>query len=88
MKKKISSTIEEEENQVEKWLDETDLAESITSGVRIDLSKKAGRPQIGEKISVTIPPVLIEKIKEAALKRHIGYQTMLRIILAENVQKY
>jgi uncharacterized Fe-S center protein len=88
VKKKELSSVESEENKFDELFEESDMSESIKSGTVMDLSKKVGRPQIGEKISVTIPPIIIEKLREAAAKRHIGYQTMLRIILAENVNKY
>ena len=38
--------------------------------------------------SIFLPPSLIEKLKMKGAKRGIGYQTMLKIIVHENVGKY
>lgn len=38
--------------------------------------------------SILLPPPLIEKLKEKAAKRGIGYQTMLKIIVHEHVDEY
>ena len=87
MKKEASMKNKKNKN-IDDLLEKTDFTEAIKNSKSIDLSKKVGRPQIGEKISITIPPELIEHLKAAASKRHIGYQTMMRIILAENIEKY
>jgi predicted DNA binding CopG/RHH family protein len=87
MKKEVFMRDNKEKN-MDQLLDQSDFTDAIKNSTSLDLSKKRGRPQIGEKISITIPPDLIEDLKVAASKRHIGYQTMLRIILAENIEKY
>jgi predicted DNA binding CopG/RHH family protein len=38
--------------------------------------------------SILLPESLIEKLRKKAEKRGIGYQTMLKIILAEQVDRY
>ena len=38
--------------------------------------------------SILLPQPLIEKLKEKAAKRGIGYQTMLKIIVHEHVDEY
>ena len=38
--------------------------------------------------SILLPEPLIEKLKEKAERRGIGYQTMLKIILTEQVDHY
>ena len=38
--------------------------------------------------SILLPKPLIEKLKEKAGKRGIGYQTMLKIIIAEQMDRY
>lgn len=38
--------------------------------------------------SILLPEPLIEKLKEKAGKRGIGYQTMLKIIIAEQMDRY
>ena len=38
--------------------------------------------------SIFLKPSLIHRLKEKAEKRGIGYQTMMKIIVAENISKY
>ena len=38
--------------------------------------------------SILLPELLIEKLRKKAEKRGIGYQTMLKIILVEQVDRY
>ncbi len=38
--------------------------------------------------SILLPETLIEKLRKKAEKRGIGYQTMLKIILVEQVDRY
>ena len=38
--------------------------------------------------SILLPENLVEKLKNKAEKRGIGYQTMLKIILTEQVDQY
>jgi predicted DNA binding CopG/RHH family protein len=49
---------------------------------------RKGRPAVGSKISITLPDELIVELKIAADKRAIGYQTLIRMIVKENIKKY
>lgn len=83
---------EEIENEIDDWHQSIEFS-------KLDLSKTAkvfdpqkrkfvGRPKVGRKFNVIFPEEMIDKIKSAAEKRGIGYQTMVRIIVSENIQEY
>lgn len=38
--------------------------------------------------SILLDPLIVEKLKEKAISRGIGYQTMLKIIVHEHVDDY
>ena len=38
--------------------------------------------------SILLPTELIDKLRRKAAKRHIGYQTMLKIVVAEHLEEY
>jgi predicted DNA binding CopG/RHH family protein len=85
-KKKSNKTIASEEAAIDQWLDITDQSDSIAAG---DVVKgRKGRPPVGSKISITLPDDLIIELKIAADKRAIGYQTLIRMIVKENIKKY
>lgn len=63
-----------------------DLSENIENG-DIIFGRK-GRPSVGSKISITLPDELIVELKNAAAKKAIGYQTLIRMIVKENIKKY
>ena len=90
MKAKITEAnvdqLAKEEVMIDKWLEKTDLSENIRNGVVIQGRK--GRPAVGSKISITLPDDLISELKQAAGKRAIGYQTLIRMIVKENIKKY
>jgi predicted DNA binding CopG/RHH family protein len=86
MKKRNTIRLQSEENDVDKMLDKADLSEVIQKAKPMRL--KAGRKPIGTKISIVLPVELIEVLRGAANKRAIGYQTLIRIIVSENVKKY
>lgn len=84
MKKKNMNA--EDEKKFDQLLAETDFSEAIKDGVWV--KGRRGRPKIGEKHAVILPPDLTEEVKRAAEKRAIGYQTMLRIIVKEHIKDY
>ena len=86
MKKSDNSKIEREEQEVDQWLENTDLSESIAKAK--DMPARRGRKPVGTKISIVLPEDLIDQLRNAADKRSIGYQTLIRIIVSENVKKY
>lgn len=81
-----SNKLVQEEAMIDEWLDKTDLSENIKQGVVVQGRK--GRPPVGSKISITLPDDLIVELKEAAGKRAIGYQTLIRMIVKENIKRY
>ena len=83
---KNANTTIEDEQKFDEALAEADFSESIKSGAWI--KGRRGRPKIGDKHAVILPPELTEEVKRAAEKRAIGYQTMLRIIVKENIKDY
>lgn len=84
--KKDSKKVKQEESLIDDWLDGTDLSKNIKSG---DVIKgRKGRPAVGSKISITLPDDLILELKVAAEKRAIGYQTLIRMIVKENIKRY
>jgi predicted DNA binding CopG/RHH family protein len=86
MAKNKRTNQEKIDRKIEKWVDETDQSEAIAQGTLIQ--GRRGRPRVGTKITVTMPLDLIEQLKRSAEKRAIGYQTMIRMIVAENIKKY
>lgn len=86
MKKSNTTKLRSEENAVDKMLEKADLTEVIKKAKPMRL--KAGRKPIGTKISIVLPAELIDVLRDAADKRAIGYQTLIRIIVSENVKKY
>ena len=52
-------------------------------------SARVIRPKVRQlPTSILLDPAIIAKLKEKALERGIGYQTMLKIILHEHVNDY
>ncbi len=61
-----------------------DLGEDIeASGLKPRLLKHKS-----QATSIVLPLDLIAKLRKKAAKRHIGYQTMLKIIVAEHLEDY
>ena len=73
------------ENEIDKILEQADLSESISKAVKI---KGKGRPKIGRKVNITLSEDLIEKLTKAGEKKGLGYQTMARLILNEQIEGY
>lgn len=78
--------IKQEEAKIDKWFNKADLSADIRDAVLVEGRK--GRPQIGRKISITLPDALIAELKQLADKKSIGYQTLIRMIVKENIKKY
>lgn len=70
----------------DKWVDETDFSEAAKNGVVVP--GRRGRKKIGTKVTVTLPDTLLIEVKAIADKKAIGYQTLIRMIVAENLKKY
>lgn len=84
--KRNADKVAKEEAVVDQWLEQADLSENIKSGVVVEDRK--GRPAVGSKISITLPDDLIVELKRAAETRAIGYQTLIRMIVKENIKRY
>ena len=67
------------------WCEENDLGSLIAEGqgdVIPGLAKKrAGRPRIGKKITLTLPEDTIEDLRLRGAKLGLGYQTYARMVL-------
>ena len=70
----------------DKWVDETEFSDAAKNGVPV--AGRRGRKKIGTKITVTLPDKLLIEVKAIADKKAIGYQTLIRMIVAENLKKY
>lgn len=57
-------------------------------GIAVRTSRSAIKVTKSHPTSILLPTFLVEKLKEKGKKRGIGYQTMLKIILSEQVDRY
>lgn len=78
---KKSSQKTSRDPQIEAF-EKQDLGKAVRSS-RSALKVKKNYPT-----SIVLPTFLVEKLKIKANKRGIGYQTMLKIILSEQVDRY
>ena len=61
-----------------------DLGQDIArSRSAVVIKKKRQMPT-----SILLNPILVAKLEAKARKRGIGYQTMMKIIVAENISRY
>jgi predicted DNA binding CopG/RHH family protein len=70
---------------------DTQVAEFEKADLGKDIRKSRSAVSVMPKskpTSILLPEPLIEKLRQKAEKRGIGYQTMLKIILAEQVDRY
>jgi predicted DNA binding CopG/RHH family protein len=83
---------EEIENEIDAWHQTTDFSKVPGFDKGKIIHPKAlnipGRPRVGRKFNVILPEDTIDKIKQVAAKRGIGYQTMVRIIVSEKIKDY
>ena len=86
MKKGNTTKLQTEENAVDWMLERANLTGVIKKAKPMKL--RPGRKPVGTKISIVLPEELITALRDAADKRSIGYQTLIRIIVSENVKKY
>jgi hypothetical protein len=79
------------EEEFEDWFQNTDLGVLIPTegGIVVPglLERKAGRPKIGRKITLTLPEETIEDLRELAEQKGVGYQTYARMILMAHLKK-
>jgi len=68
------------------------LEEFETRDLGKDIEASGLKPRLlqrrSQATSILLPTELIDKLREKAAKRHIGYQTMLKIIVAEHLEEY
>lgn len=62
-----------------------DLGKDIAAGKAAAVVRPRSRQM---PTSILLDPAMVEKLRSKARKRGIGYQTMLKIIVAEHVDKY
>ena len=71
--------------ELDQWCEENDLGSLIPEGQGVMLpglaKKRAGRPRIGKKITLTWPEDTIEDLRLRGAKLGLGYQTYARMIL-------
>jgi len=77
-------SIEKTDKQIKEFHDK-DLGHDIEKSRSATVIKSRSRQM---PTSILLDKSLITKLKEKAEKRGIGYQTMLKIILHENVDEY
>ena len=66
------------------------IAEFDKKDLGADLAKSGAGAVIRRSrvTSITLDNDLIDKLRKAGQKRGLGYQTMLKVILRENLKKY
>lgn len=77
-----------EEEAFEESLEQVDWRKALEGGVQVQPKALRGRKKIGEKISLILEEDLIERLKNVSKMRGIGYQTMIRVMINENISKY
>ena len=60
-----------------------DLGDDIRASRSAVVLRGPSRPT-----SILLDPALIDKLREKGAKRGLGYQTMLKVIVAEHVDEY
>ena len=76
---------------MKKLLKDKQVADFESRDLGDDIKKSGSAMKITPKqkpTSIFLPPSLILKLKNAAVKKGIGYQTMLKIILNEQLPQY
>ena len=70
-------------------IDFSDIPEMTDEELR--RARRVGRPTLGEVarqlIAIRIDPQLLERLRNEADRRHVGYQTLIHEILSEYTQK-
>ena len=84
--KKNNSKSTMTDDQFDSYVDKADFSDAIAHGTKMPGRK--GRKRIGSKVTVTLPDALIERLRRSADKKAIAYQTLIRMIVAENIEKY
>ncbi len=71
--------------ELDTWCEENDLGSLLPEGQGHVIpglaTKRAGRPRIGKKITLTLPEDTIEDLRVRGAKLGLGYQTYARMIL-------
>jgi len=63
--------------------EQRDLGDDIRASGSAVVLRGPSRPT-----SILLDPALVEKLREKGAKRGLGYQTMLKMIVAEHVDEY
>jgi hypothetical protein len=71
--------------ELDSWCEENDLGSLIPEDQGDVIpglaTKRAGRPRIGKKITLTLPEDTIEDLRVRGAKLGLGYQTYARMVL-------
>ncbi len=72
---------------------DTQVSEFLRKDLGEDLSRSGSgillSPKSKQKLtSIFIDPALVDKLKQKAMKRGLGYQTMLKTIVYEHIDEY
>ncbi len=82
VRRKSASKRTRPDRQVEEF-ERRDLGDDIRRSDTPVVLRGPSRPT-----SILLDPALVEKLRKKGAKRGLGYQTMLKIILAEHVDEY
>ena len=70
-------------------IDFSDIPEMTDEELR--RARRVGRPTLGEVarqlIAIRIDPQLLQRLRDEADRRHVGYETLIHEILSEYTQK-
>ena len=70
-------------------IDFSDIPEMTDEELR--RARRVGRPTLGEVarqlIAIRIDPQLLQRLRDEADRRHVGYQTLIHEILSEYTEK-
>lgn len=72
-----------------KPIDFSDIPES--SPDQLAAMRRVGRPPLGhgprQLIAIRLDPIVLERFRKEARRRHVGYQTLINEVLAQYVGK-
>ncbi|MBA3231885.1 MAG: BrnA antitoxin family protein [Acidobacteria bacterium] len=70
-------------------IDYSDIPES--SPEQLKAMRRVGRPPLGDEprqlIAIRVDPSVLESFRKEALRRHVGYQTLINEVLAQHIRK-
>src|SRR5437879_6070977 len=71
-------------------IDFSDIPEA--SGEQLRAMRRVGRPPLGDRarqlIAIRLDPKVLRELRREAVRRNVGYQTLVNRVLAEFVRKH